>query len=192
MIAIVDYGAGNLASVKNALDRIGAEAAIADSAEGIGKADRIILPGVGSFGYIMQALKRRKLDRPIRKAIREGVPYLGICLGLQALFERSEESPGISGLAIFKGGVRRFSKGKVPQIGWNRILPKKSFLRKGFAYFVNSYYAVPEDPGIIAATADYNGEFVCAVAKANIAAVQFHPEKSGDYGKDFLERWLRC
>jgi len=192
MIAIIDYGAGNLVSVKNALDYLGVASKITSNAEDIEKAERIILPGVGSFGFMIESLRKLKLEEPLKKALSSGKPYLGICLGLQALFEESEESPGIAGLGIFKGKVIRFKQGKIPQIGWNNIKPKKSLFKEGFVYFVNSYYPVPEDKEIIANTTDYFGEFVSAVQKDNITAMQFHPEKSGEFGLDLIRRWLKC
>lgn len=193
MIAIIDYGAGNLNSVKNALDYLGVYSEITDSAKEIEKADRIILPGVGSFGFMMNNLGKKKLTDPIKTAIRNNTPFLGICLGLQALFEESEESPGIRGLGIFKGRVVEFVKGKIPQIGWNKIIPaKKGIFREDYVYFVNSYYIVPKDKRIIAAKTDYFGEFVSAVQYKNVTAMQFHPEKSGDFGIEILRRWLKC
>ncbi len=192
MIAIIDYGAGNLLSVKNALDYLGAASQITSSSRDVEKAERIILPGVGSFGYMIESLRKLKLEEPIKKALANGKPFLGICLGFQALFEESEESPGIAGLGIFKGKVVKFRQGKVPQIGWNTIKPKKSLFEEGFVYFVNSYYPVPEDKEIIAAITDYFGDFTSAIQKDNITAVQFHPEKSGEFGLALLRRWLQC
>jgi len=195
MIAIVDYGAGNLSSVRNALQKLGIKSkATCDPAEVLA-ADRVILPGVGSFGFLMQSLRQKSLDAALVQSINQGTPFLGICLGMQALFEESEESAGVAGLGVFKGKVVRFSQGKVPQIGWNEVVPKaggEGLLREGFAYFVNSYYCAPADHSIVAATTDYYGEFACAVQKKNITAVQFHPEKSGDWGLSMLERWVEC
>lgn len=192
MIAIIDYGAGNLVSVKNALDYLGVASKITSNAEDIEKAERIILPGVGSFGFMMESLRKLKLEEPLKRALLKGKPYLGICLGLQALFEESEESPGIKGLGIFKGKVVRFKRGKIPQIGWNNIKPKKILFKEGFVYFVNSYYPIPEDKEIVATTTDYFGDFVSAVQKDNITATQFHPEKSGEFGLELIRRWLKC
>ena len=193
MIAIVDYGAGNLKSVKNALDYLKVDTRITDKKEDILKADRIILPGDGSFGYMIENLQKKGLIEPIKKYINEGKPFLGICLGLQALFEESEESPGIKGLGIFKGKVAKFRKGKVPQIGWNNIIAKKNgIFRNGYVYFVNSYYVIPEDSSITATITDYYGDFVSAVKSDNVTAMQFHPEKSGEVGLNILKRWLKC
>ena len=122
MIAIVDYGAGNLKSVKNALDYLDVDSIITDDLKNIKKADRLILPGDGSFGYMMENLEKKDLVNPIKNFIKSGKPFLGICLGLQGLFEESEESPKVKGLSIFKGKVVKFRKGKVPQIGWNDLL----------------------------------------------------------------------
>ncbi len=193
MIAIIDYGAGNLKSVKNALDYLKAGSRITDKPDEILSADRLILPGDGSFGFMMKNLEKKSLLKPIKDFINSNKPFLGICLGLQALFESSEESPGINGLSIFNGKVVKFKKGKVPQIGWNKIIPKnKKLFKNEFMYFVNSYYAVPDDDSIIAAVTDYNGDFVSAIQSKNVTAVQFHPEKSGEAGIELLKRWLEC
>jgi imidazole glycerol phosphate synthase glutamine amidotransferase subunit len=193
MITIIDYGAGNLQSVKNALDSMGIESEIVNTPEKVMTAKKIILPGVGSFGYMMDNLRKARLEKPILDAINTGVPFFGICLGLQALFEESEESKGVKGFGIFKGKVVRFKKGKVPQIGWNEILPREnSFIKRGYAYFVNSYFVVPKDKSIVGATTRYGVEFTSAIAYQNIVATQFHPEKSGDYGLELLKRWSGC
>ena len=193
MIAIVDYGAGNLKSVKNALDYLDVDSIITDDLKNIKKADRLILPGDGSFGYMIENLEKKDLVNPIKNFIKSGKPFLGICLGLQGLFEESEESPKVKGLSIFKGKVLKFRKGKVPQIGWNNIYPKqKSIFKEDFMYFVNSYYVVPKDNSITATITDYNGNFVSAIESNNITAMQFHPEKSGKAGIELLKRWLKC
>ncbi len=193
IIVIIDYGAGNLQSVKNALDSLGVQSRITQDPKEIESAERIILPGVGSFGYLMTQLREDGLERPIKEALKKGIPFLGICLGLQVLFEESEESPGVKGLCIFKGKVKCFKEGKIPQIGWNTVKPvKKGIFKEGDAYFVNSYYVTPEDKKIIAATTEYFQEFTSAVQKRNLIAVQFHPEKSGRFGINFLRRWLEC
>src|SRR3989338_2422827 len=192
MIAIIDYGAGNLKSVKNALDYLRVDSIITDKPRDILEAERVILPGDGSFGYMMKNLEKKNLITPTKNFIKSGRPFLGICLGLQGLFEESEESPKIKGLSIFKGKVLKFRKGKVPQIGWNNIFPKQNdIFKEDFMYFVNSYYVVPEDNSIIAATTDYNGNFVSAIKSNNITAMQFHPEKSGKAGIELLNRWLK-
>ncbi|MFA5763561.1 MAG: imidazole glycerol phosphate synthase subunit HisH [archaeon] len=193
MIGIINYGAGNLKSVKNALDFIGAKSKIISTPKEIFDVDGIILPGVGSFGFIMKNLQNKGMDKAIIEFISLGKPYFGICLGLQILFEESEESKGVKGLGLFKGKVIKFTKGKIPQVGWNQITPeKKGILKDGFAYFVNSYYVVPKDEKIVLARTKNHVNFVSAVEKENIFAVQFHPEKSGEYGLDILRRWIKC
>ena len=193
MIAIIDYGAGNLKSVKNALDYLNADSIITDKPEYIKKADKLILPGDGSFGYMMENLEKKGLVNPVKSFIKNGKPFLGICLGLQGLFEESEESPKVKGLSIFKGKVVKFRKGKVPQIGWNKIFPQqKNIFKEDFMYFVNSYYVVPKDNSIIAAVTDYNGNFVSAIKSNNVTAMQFHPEKSGKAGIELIKGWLKC
>jgi imidazole glycerol phosphate synthase glutamine amidotransferase subunit len=193
MIAIIDYGAGNLKSVKNTLDYLKVGSITTNNPDAISKADKMILPGDGSFGYMMKSLEKKGLIGPIKEFIKSGKPFLGICLGFQALFEESEESPGVKGLSIFKGGVVKFKKGKVPQIGWNWIIPRKNgIFRNDFMYFVNSYYIVPDDKSIIAASTDYNLSFASAIQQDNVTAMQFHPEKSGKSGIGLLKRWLKC
>ena len=192
MIAIVDYGAGNLMSIKNALDFIKVKSKITDKAEEIIKADKVILPGVGNFGNVMSNLEDRKLTKTIKRFIESRKPFLGICIGLQILFEESEESPGIKGLCILKGKVVKFKKGKIPQIGWNFVKSKDKLLKDGYYYFVNSFYVTPKDKSVILAETDYFTKFTSAIKKENIIAMQFHPEKSGSIGLKFLTKWCRC
>ena len=193
MITIIDYGAGNIKSVQNALDYLGVKSAVASGPKGIEQAEKVIFPGVGSFGYMMDNLKKEGLDAAIKKFIESEKPFLGICLGLQALFESSEESPSTEGLGVFKGNVSKFKRGKVPQVGWNLVKPKNSkTIDEGYMYFVNSYYVIPEDKSTVAGTTDYYGEFASAVECKNVLAVQFHPERSGDFGIELLRRWLKC
>jgi len=192
MIAIIDYGAGNLSSVKNAFDFLGVESKITNNSKEILTADRIVFPGVGSFGTMMKKLQENNLEIPIKKAISNGVPFLGICLGMQMLFEESEESPGVKGLGVLKGKVKKFTQGKVPQVGWNKVKSTKTnLLENSYYYFVNSYYVKPEENVILGKT-NYFKEFVSAVQKKNIIGVQFHPEKSGEIGLKFIKRWLKC
>lgn len=198
MIAIIDYGAGNANSVKNALDYLKAKSEIVTTPEKLRKAERIILPGVGAFGFTMDSLREKRLEEPLKEAIASQKPFLGICVGLQILFDESEENPGIRGLSIFEGKVKKFRKGKVPQIGWNKIFPfpsasfKKKVFKEGYAYFVNSYYAVPADKSVIAATTAYHAPFASAIQQGNVTAAQFHLEKSGTFGIETLRRWLSC
>lgn len=193
MIGIIDYGAGNLLSVKNALNYLGFESKYIRSADEFDSIEKLILPGVGSFGYCMTNIRQQDLEEPILEYIKLGKPFLGICIGMQLLFEKSEESPGIDGMAVFEGKVRQFTKGKVPQIGWNNIQPTSDCnLEPGYTYFVNSYYADPDDEEIVCATANYHIDFPAAVGKDNVFATQFHPEKSGDVGMNFLRSWLNA
>ena len=202
MIAILDYGMGNLGSVQKALAFLGAASEITDDPDRARTADALILPGVGAMGLAMSNMRARGLDQAVREAVAREKPFLGICLGMQMLFEHSEED-GADGLGILPGRVRRIPKGpglKIPHMGWNRIDLRgreaaggpDTLLRQGESvYFVHSYYADPVDPSIIAATADHGITFTAAVSKGSIDAYQFHPEKSGDRGIDILRRWLR-
>ena len=202
MIAILDYGMGNLGSVQKALAFLGAASEITDDPDRARPADALILPGVGAMGLAMSNMRARGLDRAVREAVEREKPFLGICLGMQMLFEYSEED-GVDGLGILPGRVRRIPPGpglKIPHMGWNRIDlhgreaagGPDTLLRQGESvYFVHSYYADPADPSIITATADHGITFTAAVSKGSIDACQFHPEKSGDRGIDILRRWLR-
>jgi glutamine amidotransferase len=197
-VAIVDYGMGNLRSVTKACEQLGAAATVVDSAEAISGAERLIVPGVGAFGDAMHELNRLGLVEPIREFARSGRPMLGICLGLQVLFESSEEAPGVPGLRLLRGTVKRFSVDtlKVPHMGWNRLEARASSrLLRGIApdpyvYFVHSYYVAPEDEAVIAATTDYGITFVSAVETGALFGVQFHPEKSQKTGLEILRRFL--
>ena len=176
----------------NALNALGVEFRMTDEAEDVLNAERLIFPGQGHFGQVMDALKFRGLAEPLRRKLNEGMPFLGICVGLQVLFEASEEAPGIEGLSIFKGRNVRFTEGKIPQIGWNKIKTTEadSVLKDDYFYFVNSFHAVPEDAAIVSAIAEYGRPFTAAVQRNNIAATQFHPEKSGAAGQEVLRRWV--
>ena len=197
MIAIIDYDAGNLKSVEKALQYLGVEAKITSDAEEILRADKIILPGVGAFGDAMEKLNTRGLSEVIREAVRRKIPLLGICLGLQLLFEASEETPGVDGLSVLKGKIIRIpdKEGfKVPHIGWNSLkINQESKLFAGipedsYVYFVHSYYLAAEEP-IVAATTDYVVDIHAAVEKEHVFACQFHPEKSGDIGLKLLKNF---
>ena len=198
MIAIIDYDAGNLKSVEKALAYIGEESVITGEREEILKADKVILPGVGSFGDAMANLKRLGLDDVIREVAANGTPFLGICLGLQLLFESSEETPGVEGLSILKGKVLRIpdKEGlKIPHIGWNSLkLSNNGRLFQGmtgepYVYFVHSYYLQAEDPAIVKATTDYSTCIHASVEQGNVFACQFHPEKSSAVGLQILKNF---
>ncbi len=199
MIAIIDYGAGNLHSVKNALDFLGAESVITDSPEEILAADKVILPGVGAFGDAMAALENKKLTDTIREVVSINKPMLGICLGLQMLFEESEETPGVKGLGILKGKIVKIppQEGiKIPHMGWNSLeISKKSRILKDignepYVYFVHSYYLEPENPEDVSAYTEYSKRLAVAVERDNLFATQFHPEKSGDLGLKILKNFV--
>lgn len=201
MIAIIDYGVGNLFSVEKALAALGADAKITSDARTIAAADKIVLPGVGAFGDCMENLTATGLIPTIKDFVKTGKPMLGICVGLQILFEGSEESIGVAGLGLLKGKVRRIQAPglKVPHMGWNSLTIKsprqpldlfQGLSEKPYVYFVHSYHAVPQDNSIVTATTEYGSELTAAVAKGNIQATQFHPEKSGDVGLAILKNFI--
>lgn len=200
MTALIDYGAGNLYSVEKALKFVGAQVEVTGRTEDLERADKLILPGVGAFGDCMKNLSATGLIPVIREQIEKKKPLLGICVGLQILFESGEESPGVEGLGIFKGEVKkiRAENLKIPHMGWNAIkFPKKNFSskllknlpEKPYFYFVHSFHAVPEDKNLITAVTDYGEEITAAVELENIFATQFHPEKSGDVGLQVLKNF---
>ena len=198
MIAIIDYGAGNLQSVKKALDFLGYESEITQSKQKIENASHVILPGVGSFGDAMNAIRERDLAAAICRAASGEKPFLGICLGLQLLFERSAESPGAEGLGVFKGSIEAIPKDrglKVPHMGWNSVsLQQTGGIFSGVAdnsyfYFVHSYYLKDAEPSLVAATTEYGVSIECAVQKGLVAATQFHPEKSSQTGLQLLKNF---
>lgn len=191
MLDVIDYGGGNTGSLTRALGRLEAPFRRAGTPETVAEGRPLLLPGVGSFGAVMEGLKARGLVEPIREAILAGRPFLGICVGLQILFGSSEESPSVPGLDVFQGRVVRFRAGKIPQIGWNRVEPRGEVgFPGGFAYFVNSFVAAPADKEIVLYESDYFGPFCAAVQKGNVTAFQFHPEKSGGFGHGLLRRWI--
>lgn len=198
MIAIIDYGAGNLQSVKKALDYIGAKSEITYDKQKIAAASHVILPGVGSFGDAMDMIRQRGLEESIRQAASGEKPFLGICLGLQLLFERSEESPGVQGLGIFEGEIARIPSGgglKVPHMGWNSVTLQqsdgifRSIPTDSYFYFVHSYYLKNAPQQLVAATTQYGVEIQCAVQRGLVAATQFHPEKSSEAGLTLLKNF---
>lgn len=200
MIAIIDYDAGNLKSVEKAFAHIGAECVITRDKETILKADKVVLPGVGSFGDAMEKLEKYDLIEVIKQVVEKKTPFLGICLGLQLLFEESDETPGVKGLSILKGKIKRIPKVddlKVPHMGWNSLkLSGDGKLFKGIAdgeyvYFVHSYYLEAEDESIVKASTEYCTHIHASVEQGNVFACQYHPEKSSDAGllmlKNFAE-----
>ena len=205
MIAVIDYGMGNLRSVQKSLEFVGAKVIVTHDPDLILNANSVVLPGVGAFKDCMANLKKLKLVDPIRKFIDGGKPFLGICLGLQVLFEESEEYGPVAGLGILPGKVVKFPDGssetkngrpiKIPHMGWNQIKVKKNVpLFRGvgdapYFYFVHSYYVVPEDQNMIATVTNYGVEFVSGIQHKNIYAFQFHPEKSQTLGLSILERF---
>ena len=191
-IVIIDYGAGNVKSLGNMLEFLGYAYEITDDREKILKAKKIIFPGQGHFEQAMKKLNDKNLPCTIKQAIDNGADFLGICLGLQVLFEKSEEAPNVEGLSIFKGEVKKFQTGKTPQIGWNEIKTTKAntYLDDDYFYFVNSYYVAPEDKNIISSITNYHIDFCSSILKDNVCAVQFHPEKSSEAGIKFFKKWL--
>lgn len=199
MIAIIDYDAGNIKSVEKALQALGEEPVVTRSREKILAADKVILPGVGSFGDAMEKIRNYGLEDVICEVVEKGTPFLGICLGLQLLFEESEECNGVSGLGILKGKILRIpdKEGlKIPHIGWNSLkFPREGKLFKGieedaFVYFVHSYYLKAEEEEIVAATTEYSTLIHASVEKGNVFACQFHPEKSSEVGLTILKNFV--
>ena len=199
MIAIIDYDAGNIKSVEKALQKLGQDVVITRDAEEILRADKVILPGVGAFGDAMANLKKYQLDDVIRQVVEKGTPFLGICLGLQLLFERSDESRGVDGLGILKGEICKIPENgelKIPHMGWNSLhLQNEGRLFQGleedaYVYFVHSYYLKAEEEEIVKATTNYSVEIHASVEKGNVFACQFHPEKSSDVGLQILKNFV--
>lgn len=197
MIAVIDYGMGNIGSVTNALKFADAKFIVTEEPGTVAKCRGMILPGVGAFGDAMNNITNRGLLKPIKDFIDSGKPFLGICLGYQLLFESSEESPGVKGLSIFKGAVKKFPADmelKVPHMGWNTIASgaKTSILKEfngQYVYFVHSFYPEPVDMLDYSATTDYGISYASAIEYKNVLACQFHPEKSGDSGLAILKKW---
>ena len=207
MIAVIDYGMGNLRSVSKALEHLHADVTVTSDPTDVARADKVVLPGVGAFGAAMRELQQRGLIEPVRQAIASGTPYLGICLGLQLLFDSSDENPGVQGLGVLRGSVPRFAGGsglKVPHMGWNQVIrqqtadsrqQKECPLLKGipddsYFYFVHSYYAKPAEASVVALESDYGGRFCAMVWRDRLFATQFHPEKSQALGLRLLQNFV--
>lgn len=197
-VLVIDYGVGNLGNVVRALRRLGAEVRLSERPEDLGWAEKIVLPGVGAFGDGMAGLMARGWMEPLKQAVAAGIPLLGICLGMQLLFEESEEMGHHRGLGLLRGRVRRFPPevGKVPQIGWNRLEHAGSHpllygVPEGaYVYFVHGYYCEPEDPADVIATTVYGIRYASMVARGPVMGVQFHPEKSHRAGEQILRNFL--
>ena len=201
MITIINYGAGNLFSVEKAFSALGADVRVSSTASDILSADKIVLPGVGAFGDCMEQLNASGLIPAIREGGARGIPLLGICVGLQILFEGSEESSGVEGLGLLQGRVSRIDAPheKIPHIGWNALNIAENHREKGlfvgipqdsYAYFVHSYHALPKDRAIISSTCFYGEEITASISAGNIMATQFHPEKSGDIGLKIIHNFI--
>jgi len=200
MIAIIDYDAGNIKSVEKALQFLGEEVVVSRDRQVILTADKVILPGVGAFGDAMEKIRKYDLESVIHEVVAKGTPFMGICLGLQLLFERSDEAVGVEGLGILKGEILKIPDCvglKIPHIGWNSLsFPKRGILYQGiddnaYVYFVHSYYLKATDPSIVSATTDYSTLIHASVEQDNIFACQFHPEKSSTVGLKILENFVK-
>lgn len=200
MVAIIDYDAGNIKSVQKAIEYLGEDVIITRDPEVILNASRVILPGVGAFGDAMEKLHKYNLVDVIKEVVKREIPFLGICLGLQLLFERSDETPGVQGLGILKGEIKRIPDNgelKIPHIGWNSLsFPNKGRLYDGiseesYVYFVHSYYLDAEDKNIVVATTEYGTTIHASVEQGNVFACQFHPEKSSSVGLKIIDNFLK-
>ena len=198
MIAVLDYGIGNLRSAEKALQHLGVDAALTTDPAVARRARGVVLPGVGAFGRCMEQLRESGLEAVVHDAVETGKPFLGICVGMQMLFDSSEESPGVKGLGIIPGEVRRLvTTGRLPHMGWNTLtITHGSVLFEGLSdgdwlYFVHSFAPVPDDNAVVAATTDYGGEVVAAVEQGHVWATQFHPEKSAANGLRLLANFAR-
>ncbi len=200
LMGVIDYGAGNLRSVCNALDLLHAESRLVQSPGDMEGVDALIFPGVGAFGDCVRHLEEHDLTEVIRDWIGADRPYLGICLGYQLLFERSEESPEVEGLGVFEGSVVRFSpenRLKIPHMGWNSLDIRdpadplwKGLPKSPYVYFVHSYFPRPADDGLVSSTADYGEQFAASVRHGNVTATQFHPEKSQSAGLNLIKNFI--
>lgn len=198
-VVIVDYGMGNLRSVSKAFEKVGAKVTVSDKPKDIARAGKLVVPGVGAFGDAMAELKSRRLIEPIKEFVAGGKPFLGLCLGLQLIFSKSEEGGSIKGLGLIKGKVVRFrsAKLKIPHMGWNQLsgingCPLLKKIPEGsYVYFVHSYYADPSGKDCVAAWTDYGVRFPSVICSDNIYATQFHPEKSQQTGLNILRNFIR-
>ena len=199
MIAIIDYDAGNIKSVEKAMEYLGQEVCVTRDSKEILSADKVILPGVGAFGDAMGKLRQYGLEQVIHEVVKKQIPLLGICLGLQLLFEKSDETPGVAGLGVLKGEILRIpdKEGlKIPHMGWNSLnYPNEGRLFKGipedsYVYFVHSYYLKAKDDGIVTATTEYSTLIHASVEQGNVFACQFHPEKSSHVGMQILKNFV--
>lgn len=199
MIAIIDYDAGNIKSVEKALHYLGEEVVVTRNADEILGSDKVILPGVGAFGVAMEKIRSFGLEDTIHKVVEKKIPFLGICLGLQLMFESSDEAPGVSGLGLLPGKILRIPKNgdlKIPHMGWNNLKVKEGsrlfqeLPENPYVYFVHSYYLKAEDESIVAATTEYGVNIDASVEKDNIFACQFHPEKSSTVGLQILRNFI--
>ncbi len=198
MITIIDYGMGNLRSVQKAFEKVGGQVQVSANPADVLKADKIVLPGVGAIAPAMQRLNELGLVEVIRKVVKDGKPFFGICLGLQLLFDKSAEGGHVEGLKILEGSVEKFTVGKVPHMGWNqiKILSNGNDMYKGVAdeanvYFCHSYYVSPKNLKVAATTTSYNISYVSSIVKDNIWGVQFHPEKSQSVGLQILKNFVQ-
>ena len=198
MIAIIDYDAGNIRSVEKALKFLGHDTCLTRDRDVLLQADQVILPGVGNFGDAMQKLEQYRLIGTIKEIVSENIPFLGICLGLQLMFEKSEEAPGVPGLGLLKGEIKRIPPAeglKIPHMGWNSLSLQnegrlfKDIPQETYVYFVHSYYLKAADPQIVKATTEYSVTIDASVEQNNVFACQFHPEKSSRYGLKMLENF---
>ena len=199
MVAVIDYDAGNIKSVEKAVQYLGYDVVLTRDRDEILNADRVILPGVGAFGAAMDRIRKYSLEPVINEVVQRGIPFLGICLGLQLMFERSEEAPGVKGLSLLKGEILKIPSGeytKIPHMGWNSLkLKNNGKLFKGvddgaYVYFVHSYYLKADEDEIVKAETQYNTCIHASVEKDNLYACQFHPEKSSDVGLKMLKNFL--
>jgi imidazole glycerol-phosphate synthase subunit HisH len=199
-IAVLDYGIGNLRSAQKALQHVGADARLTADHEQIAAADAVVLPGVGAFGACMDALRAADLEGPALDAVASGRPFLGICVGMQMLFDRSEEDPGVPGLGVIPGTVRWLGRELPrPQMQWNRLHLRQpddplfaGLAEHPWAYFVHSLHGVPDEPADVVATTEYGGTVNAVFRRGNVAATQFHPEKSSTVGLALLANFVRC